>query len=399
MDSGRGVETVFSDITATKIAASSKDRFIWPFHASGDITSAAAFDFYRSSFLKVNWGVWIWAPFIPPTRSTLVWRAIHGKLPTSEVLGSFGIHGPSRCSLCCKHAETLDHLFIHCEFADFAIRKITSAFQVDIDTSLGFHHTLLLALRMKFSQRLSSMWRMAWTTLFWFLWKTRNLAVHEDVRPVRTSFIAQLWIFIGEAKTGELGYMENSVVDLVCLNSFNVPLHARPPTKVITVRWIPPMVGWVKLNSDGSMVDGRIAGGGVFRDSMGFVIGAFAQKWGSGLPFEAELRAAMSGLTIAITRGWHRIHLESDSKYVVSAFTEPSSLIIPWWLRAEWDWVQEQITPIQLRVSHIYREGNSVADFLVGYRAIESFIWWDTTPDLVRHLVTKDRYANYSRIC
>ncbi|KAL8492587.1 hypothetical protein ACS0TY_023974 [Phlomoides rotata] len=181
---------------------------------------------------------------------------------------------------------------------------------------------------------------------------------------------------------GELGCMDSSVVDLVCLKSFGVPLCARPPLKVVPMRWLPPMEGWVKFNSDGSMVDGLIASGGVFQDSMGFVIGAFAQKWGNGLSFEAELRAAMSGLTIAISRGWHQIHLESDSMYVVSAFTEPHSLIIPWWLRAEWDWVQERIQPIQLRVSHIFREGNSVADFLAGYRAFDIFIWWDSTPDL-----------------
>ncbi|KAL8457629.1 hypothetical protein ACS0TY_035481 [Phlomoides rotata] len=96
-----------------------------------------------------------------------------------------------------------------------------------------------------------------------------------------TAFIAQLWVFIGEAGTGELGFMDNSVVDLVCLKSFGIPLLARPPPKVVPVRWLSPFEGWVKFNSDGSMVGGHIAGGGVFRDSMGFVIGAFAQKWGT----------------------------------------------------------------------------------------------------------------------
>ncbi|KAL8497939.1 hypothetical protein ACS0TY_021333 [Phlomoides rotata] len=74
-------------------------------------------------------------------------------------------------------------------------------------------------------------------------------------------------------------------------------------------------------------------------------------------------------------------------------------MVIPWWLRAEWEWVQERLSTIQLRVSHIFREGNSVAVFLAGYRAFESLIWWDSAPDLVRHLVSKDKYAIYSHFC
>ncbi|KAL8493494.1 hypothetical protein ACS0TY_024635 [Phlomoides rotata] len=65
-----------------------------------------------------------------------------------------------------------------------------------------------------------------------------------------------------------------------------------------------------------------------------FVVGAFVQKWGKGQHQKAELRATMKGLTIAFSRGWSRIHLESDSMYVVSAFTGAQSLVIPWWLRA-----------------------------------------------------------------
>ncbi|KAL8457630.1 hypothetical protein ACS0TY_035482 [Phlomoides rotata] len=60
--------------------------------------------------------------------------------------------------------------------------------------------------------------------------------------------------------------------------------------------------------------------------------------------------------------------------YVVSAFTKAQGLVIPWWLRREWDWVQGRFHLIQLRVSHIFREGNSVADLLAGFRGYDKFI-------------------------
>lgn len=77
---------ICTDIVATKIADISRDQLVWTLHKSGNVTSKAVYDFCRLAFPEVNWGSWIWVPFIPPIRSTLVWRLIWSMVPTSEVL-------------------------------------------------------------------------------------------------------------------------------------------------------------------------------------------------------------------------------------------------------------------------------------------------------------------------
>lgn len=82
---------IFKDIIAMNIAQNSSNLMVWPHHKSGRITSKGAYEFYRSTFPKVSWGVWIWDKFIPPARSTFIWRLIWTKVPTWDVLASWGI--------------------------------------------------------------------------------------------------------------------------------------------------------------------------------------------------------------------------------------------------------------------------------------------------------------------
>lgn len=56
------------------------------------------------------------------------------------------------------------------------------------------------------------------------------------------------------------------------------------------LRWDPPSYGTFKLNTDGSSIDGKCAGGGIIRDCYGSCIAAFSNFYGLGSNMFAEIR-------------------------------------------------------------------------------------------------------------
>lgn len=141
--------------------------------------------------------------------------------------------------------------------------------------------------------------------------------------------------------------------------------HCKHEIKVTKVCWTKPSAPWVKLNTDGSALEnpGNIGAGGVLRDHRGNFIYAFAIPLGIGTNNQAEVRAAICGLTWCIQNGYNRIILEVDSE-----------LLTKWLLHninPPWS-VQEDIAALQnlsnilesFCCRHVYREANYVANIL-----------------------------------
>ncbi|KAM5554460.1 hypothetical protein ABKV19_022706, partial [Rosa sericea] len=112
------------------------------------------------------------------------------------------------------------------------------------------------------------------------------------------------------------------------------PLRLKAP-KFIPVRWAPPPVGWLKVNTDGSFRSPEVAGfGGLFRDSDGLFKGAFAHRVIVNSAIDAEILAVIEALRVAWARSWTHIWLETDSTLVVHYFNSPN--LIPWRFKVEW---------------------------------------------------------------
>nr|POF20415.1 putative ribonuclease h protein [Quercus suber] len=64
------------------------------------------------------------------------------------------------------------------------------------------------------------------------------------------------------------------------------------------VKWLKPLDGWWKLNTDGSFVvsSGLAGGGGIIRDSRGLCIGGFARSCVVTSSLAADLWALREGL-------------------------------------------------------------------------------------------------------
>ncbi|XP_021679639.2 uncharacterized protein LOC110664323 [Hevea brasiliensis] len=128
-------------------------------------------------------------------------------------------------------------------------------------------------------------------------------------------------------------------------------------------KWENPNVGWIKLNTDGSIDQENARFGGLLRDYKGDAICAFVSKAHLDDIFLVELWAVWRGLVLAFGLGIKAVWVESDSMSVVKTINGEQShrrkadrcLKHIWLLLKKFE---------NYQVSHSWRETNKAADFL-----------------------------------
>ncbi|XP_015160335.1 uncharacterized protein [Solanum tuberosum] len=126
-----------------------------------------------------------------------------------------------------------------------------------------------------------------------------------------------------------------------------------------------PPARWVKINTDGSALSnpGRIGAGGILRDQMGAMLLAFATPLGEGTNNQAEIGAAIFGMTWVLQLGYKNVVLEVDSQLLVDWITQKAKP--PWSISIQLQQLQELIRQTHnFRCKHNFREANFVANSL-----------------------------------
>ncbi|KAG7586822.1 Ribonuclease H domain [Arabidopsis thaliana x Arabidopsis arenosa] len=134
------------------------------------------------------------------------------------------------------------------------------------------------------------------------------------------------------------------------------------------ISWTAPPEGWVKVNTDGASHGnpGKATAGGVLRDETGGWMVGFALHIGVCSAPMAELWGVYYGLYLAWERRATRVELDVDSEMVVGFLTTGISDTHPLSFLVRLchgfiarDWI--------VRISHVYREANRLADGLANY--------------------------------
>ncbi|XP_057811243.1 uncharacterized protein LOC131025465 [Salvia miltiorrhiza] len=168
------------------------------------------------------------------------------------------------------------------------------------------------------SKQVGNLWKVGVVSLLWSLWSHRNNVIHNNLAPSRHLILKQVRVFLCEAANNfVLGTMANSVTDLLILKNLSIAGQPRKPLSFIYVAWHLPPPSWIKVNTDGSVREGRIHAGGVFRNAFNDVLGCYHFSGGHGVAFEAELLAIIIAIESAHRAKWERVWFESDSSYVV----------------------------------------------------------------------------------
>ncbi|CAN1193402.1 Putative ribonuclease H protein At1g65750 [Linum perenne] len=150
--------------------------------------------------------------------------------------------------------------------------------------------------------------------------------------------------------------------------------------------------GGVTLNSDGSVLRGKAAAGGLFRDSDGRCLAAYAMNLGSCTITRAEIRGALEGIKRAWEAGYRKLEVQLDSKAVVAILSDRSLEITHGhalevlefreWMSRDWE----------LNIRHVYREENFAADHLAsrGHELPRGSHWIDPIDCRLAYFVRYD---------
>ncbi|PON58619.1 Ribonuclease H-like domain containing protein [Parasponia andersonii] len=118
--------------------------------------------------------------------------------------------------------------------------------------------------------------------------------------------------------------------------------------------------------------------------------GAFAIPLDKGYAFEAKLAGAIHAISYAWAFGWKHLWFKSDSSYLITLLRE-HSLFVPWSWKPSWLHCIDRISKMNFYVSHIYWEGNPVADILASrVTNIQAPTWWHNTPSFIHKAFSKD---------
>ena len=220
-------------------------------------------------------------------------------------------------------------------------------------------------------------WNTHFCVTIWWIWKWRNNFIFGRTSEIPTD----LGIFLQERfKETRKGL---SCGEFMASSSSN-------SRQEVFISWQAPPANWVVLNTDGAAkgVPGPAGGGGLFRDNRGFLISAFIANFGHCTAFRAEALALLQGLEMARELHIKKFVVQLDNQACVQAITgdvEGSgecTHIINACRRlvrdSSWD----------IRVSHIFREGNRAADWLANYGVAQP----------LRFFVLEDIPLSFSRI-
>ncbi|KAL2531299.1 SVP3 [Abeliophyllum distichum] len=135
------------------------------------------------------------------------------------------------------------------------------------------------------------------------------------------------------------------------------------------------------------------SGGGIIRDSSGQCIRTFFSFYGDCTILKAELRAILDGIILAQRLELSVLWVESDSTLAIHCITKGGG---PWHIQVTLRHIRHLLALDRDTITHIFREGNQVADLLASEGWDRRYYYEYSSQDLPRRhrsLVQIDRFG------
>ncbi|XP_070046145.1 uncharacterized protein [Nicotiana tomentosiformis] len=163
---------------------------------------------------------------------------------------------------------------------------------------------------------------------------------------------------------------------------------------ITEVKWLKPPLLFIKLNSDGSCVNGNCGGGGVVRDNCGKMFMAYAIPMSQGTSNLAEAETLLFGLKWCVQQGYGLIIGETYSLLLHNCTQGICST--PWRIKSVVMEVKTLVEQKGLIIRHCFREENQVADKMASLshqlEEVYIFTYFDKLLRQVKGLLNVDRW-------
>lgn len=225
----------------------------------------------------------------------------------------------------------------------------------------------------------------------WELWYSRNKAKFEGRYTTNQAILYKVLFQVKQCcSLADLKEPSNSHRKI--LKEFGIQCSTPNCQQIKIIRWLCPPWPLLKLNTDGaSKMNNEAGGGGAIRNHKGDVLLAFSHYYGRVNSLVAEARALLDGLKYLQTLDCSSFIVECDSIVLVQIIRR--EVQCPWsilpFVRNIW-----KLHSRSLNISHVYREGNTVADSLASYACYtkcNSFFFHSELPPNVKGAARLDK--------
>ncbi|KAL6536656.1 hypothetical protein OROMI_026237 [Orobanche minor] len=337
----------------------------WTLSPAGDIDFKSTWHFVRKKKPLNNILRFCWNPIITPTISVFMVRLVNKWIPMPDRLLRRGIYATNFC-YCCNDDENIPHLFIHGPVAN----KVWTHFHnlAGIRCLNTSNINCILANWFGKAKGKIHIFHIIPILIFWFLWCCRNDRRVDNVPFTANRVCERIWNYINTFNH-KVNFKNKKFWIGAALIADRVGVTAAPKTffKCCSVRWSKPQPGWWKLNTDGAARGnpGDAAAGGIIRDHVGKPLIMFSEFLGVRTNNLAELYAIWRGLEFCIDNHFNKVWVEVDSKIALSLIEH--STTSHWQLQSIISKIRDFRGSIEIHFSHIFREGNAVADWLANH--------------------------------
>ncbi|KAL9453332.1 hypothetical protein AB3S75_009020 [Citrus x aurantiifolia] len=325
------------------------DKIFWSFDHRGIFTVRSAYDFicsYNPAIKEEMWSLaWSWKG--PLSVRLFLWQTMHGSLKTHGELVRRHIPVSLACNRCGAPVEYILHALRDCP----CIKRVWLCLVSEGDYNLFFRDNLRDWIIANLQHKPKPVSHIPWECIFgvavWRLWFWRNHFMAEGKLVDSSEIIMDVMARANEIHRINFSHMSQ-----------------QPRRREIFVGWQAPTWPWCKLNTDGSVRNSWDAGaGGVIRDYAGNWISGFCMNIGECTVVMAELWGLYQGLLLAWETGIKWLMVEVDSLCVTQMISK--HVVVPNVSYALVVAVRDLLNRNwQVCLTHIYREANSVADFM-----------------------------------
>ncbi|XP_078439102.1 uncharacterized protein LOC144709423 [Wolffia australiana] len=268
--------------------------------------------------------------------------------------------------------EDMEHLFFHGESALAVWKWFLAKWDIPHRYNLSFTQLLESFLKTKTKESKAYCFKkISFVFMLWEIWKYRNKRKWEGMTVNDQTIIHAVTNMMRLTKYTITPTKITSPTNWRGLCNWNFTFgHTLYIYMTQIIRWVSPPSLKFKLNIDSTSKgnQGLSSGGVILRDQRGNLIFAFSNLYELGTNMVAECRSLLDGLELCEQFGFHDIWVESDSKAMCDMIN--SQKCNKWKLKNWWNKILTHMHQIK-HISHIFREGNYVADALANHALVQ----------------------------
>ncbi|KAF7843708.1 putative ribonuclease H protein At1g65750 family [Senna tora] len=358
----------------------SEDTPVWSLNKNGQFSTKSAYRLITGDHALEERNIWrkVWGWKGPEKIKYFLWLCVKDRIMTNVNRKRRNISTSEFCPRCKNIPESVLHTIRDCEYAkNVWMRLVKPKFWPRF-----FNNNVENWFCMNLSENLGCFdinWHLAFGLAVWNIWKARNEFVFKSGSNGAPDLVFQIVNQVNWALNAE-----NSVLN---------PRGQASRRIIQKVKWEKPPIGWWKVNVDAACLPNCFAMrcGGIIRDSDGRFVKGFTSNLGMCFVLQAELWGVSHGLEVAWSLGAKNLIVESDSVTVVDLVRKGHSELHPngallerinHWIMKEWD----------VKVSHVFREANSAADWISKNPLVDSFdlVLLEDPPQCLSDILLKD---------